>query len=145
MNIDILKMSFEDFQEIKKILITDFDDFWNENILTNELSNPNSYYVVAKNRNEILGFGGILQILDEATLTNIVVKKTSRRHGIGSLILQNLITTAINNKSNFITLEVSNNNTPAINLYKKYGFKEVGLRKKYYNHKEDAILMTKYI
>lgn len=44
-----------------------------------------------------------------------------------------------------ITLEVNINNIPAINLYKKYGFEKVGVRKKYYNNLEDALIMTKKI
>ena len=143
MNIDILKMSFQDFDEIKDSLADDFDNFWNKTVLKEELINPNSYYLVAKSENMILGFAGISQVLDEATLTNIVVRKDCRGHGIASLILEDLIRNAVANKASFITLEVNINNIPAINLYKKYGFEKVGLRKKYYNHKDDALLMTK--
>ena len=145
MNVDILKMTCDDFKEIQGFLSSDFDDFWDKNILRDELLNSNSYYLVAKNENMILGFGGISQVLDEVTLNNIVVKRNFRGLGIASILLDNLIKIAINNNSSFITLEVNINNKIAIHLYNKYGFKKVGLRKKYYNHKDDAILMTKIL
>ena len=143
MNIDILEMTFDDLEELKTSLLTDFDDFWNEQILKEELSNPNSHYLVAKQGNSILGFGGISQVLDEATLNNIVVKKDFRNLGIASIILENLILLATNNKASFITLEVNIHNASAIHLYKKYDFEQVGIRKKYYNYTDDALLMTK--
>ena len=57
-------------------------------------------------------------------------------------MLEELINLAKERKLKDITLEVNVNNIPAINLYKKYNFKEVGLRKNYYNNSEDAIIMT---
>lgn len=143
MNLDILKMTLMDLKQIDDSLLTDFDDFWNAEILKKELLNPNSHYLVAKQKDTILGFGGISQILDEATLTNLVVRKDSRNLGIASLMLENLISIAKNNKASFITLEVNIHNTSAIHLYEKYHFKQVGIRKKYYHHVEDALLMTK--
>lgn len=73
---------------------------------------------------------------------NIVVKKNKRNEGIGSALLKETIHISTKLKAKTITLEVNKNNEPAIKLYKKYGFEQVGLRKKYYNNKEDAILMT---
>lgn len=57
-------------------------------------------------------------------------------------MLEELIKTAKERGLNDITLEVNVNNIPAINLYKKYNFKEVGLRKKYYKNTDDALIMT---
>lgn len=80
MNIQISKMSLEDLEIIKDILVSDFDDFWTFNILKEELQCSNSHIIVAKNeKNEIIGFAGIKIILDEADLMNIVVKKNFRR------------------------------------------------------------------
>ena len=61
----------------------------------------------------------------------------------GSLLLENLINKA-KNSSILITLELNEKNLTAIHLYEKYGFKKVGLRKKYYDNKFDAYIMTKY-
>lgn len=140
---NILEMTIEDLNQIKDYLTTDFDEFWNYNVLKDELTSSNSKYIVAKNpNNTIVGFAGIKTILDEAELMNVVTKKSMRGKGIASLMLTHIISMCkINNIKN-LNLEVNCQNTIAINLYKKYNFKEVGLRKKYYNNTYDAILMT---
>ena len=66
MDFKIDKMSLEDLISIKDILTTEFDDFWNYEILKSELESTNSYFFVAKNiSGEIVGFAGIKVILDE--------------------------------------------------------------------------------
>ena len=72
-------MHFSDLEEIKNILQTDFDDLWNFEIFKEELGNTNSRYLVLRYENEIVCFGGIKIILDEATLMHIVTKKSKRR------------------------------------------------------------------
>ena len=140
--ISISIMNQTDLQEIKDILITDFDDFWKYEIFKEELANTNTKYLVLRYNNEIICFGGIKIILDEANLMNIVTKKIYRHQGLGSILLEKLITLAKENNCTSITLEVNENNLPAINLYNKYSFKEVGKRKKYYQNGDSAILMT---
>ena len=78
-NISISDMTLSDLDTIKDFLEKDFDDFWNYNIFKSELENINSRYFVTKIDDEIVGFAGILIILDEADITNIVVKKSYRR------------------------------------------------------------------
>ncbi|MBR6505197.1 MAG: ribosomal protein S18-alanine N-acetyltransferase [Clostridia bacterium] len=136
------KMDLNDLNIISPILQSDFDDFWNENILKLELENENSYYIVAKEDNDIVGFGGLWKSIDDIHLTNIVTKKNLRNKGIGKTILNELINQAKNFGYNIITLEVNENNLPALSLYKKFGFKEVGIRKKYYNNSDSAIIMN---
>lgn len=137
-------MTLSDLNEIKDILISDFDDFWNFNVLKSDLENQNSLYIVVRNEsNEIVGFGGIRLILDEADIMNIVTKKSFRNNGIGSIILQKLINLASDERLKSITLEVDENNKPAIHLYSKFGFKNIGIRNKYYNNTNNAIIMTK--
>ena len=143
-NIKIFRMTISDLELIKESLLLDFDDFWNFNTFKNELLNPNSKYIVAKINNEIVGFGGIWKAVDDVHITNIVTAKKYRRQNIGSILLSNLIEMS---KSEIgitsITLEVNSNNIPAIKLYEKFGFKKVGLRKKYYNNIDDAVIYTK--
>ena len=75
--VQITEMSLFDLENIKDILISDFDDFWNYNILKSELESSNSKYIIAKtNDGEIIGFAGIKIILDNADIMNIVVKKS---------------------------------------------------------------------
>lgn len=143
-NLEITLMNISDLEQIKDTLLSDFDDFWNYSTLKSELLNPNSKYVVTKKNNKILGFAGIWKSVDDVHITNIVVNKTFRNQKIGSLLLSKLIELAkLEPNISSITLEVNSNNTPAIKLYEKFGFKVVGLRKKYYNNIDDAIIYTK--
>lgn len=143
-NIQISKMDISDLEEIKDVLLSDFDDFWNVNTFKEELLNPNSKYIVAKINNKIVGFAGIWKSVDDVHITNIVTSKSFRNQHIGSMMLSNLIELAKNeNNITSITLEVNSNNIPAQKLYEKFGFKVVGLRKKYYNNIDDAIIYTK--
>ncbi len=77
-NFDIDFMKLDDLENIKDTLESEFDDFWNYNVFKSELENPNSTYFVVKCDGEIVGFAGILVVLDEADITNIVVKKSFR-------------------------------------------------------------------
>ncbi|MFQ6122294.1 MAG: ribosomal protein S18-alanine N-acetyltransferase [Dehalococcoidales bacterium] len=91
----------------------------------------------------IIGFAGIWVAADEAHLTNIAVRKRYQQQGIGELLLISMIDLAIELKANFITLEVRASNTPAQNLYHKYGFTQVGVRRGYYtDNREDGLLMS---
>lgn len=143
MDIEIRQMLLSDLETIKDYLISDFDDFWNYNILKEELISENSKYIVAiLNKTEIVGFAGIKIIFDEADIMNIVTKKTYRNVGIGSSLLEKLIVISKNLKLSSITLEVNEENISAIHMYKKFGFKSLGIRKNYYKDK-NGIIMTK--
>lgn len=148
MDIVITKMQLCDLEKLKENLTTDFDNFWTFSMLKQELENKqnlNSHYFVAKSNYEIVGFAGILTIIDEINIMNIVVKKSMRHLGIGSSLLKHIISYAKQTPSiTSITLEVNQTNTPAISLYQKYGFKQVGLRPKYYHNTYNALLMTLY-
>lgn len=144
MEIQISPMLISDLEEISPILLTDFDDFWTVSTLALEITNPNCHYLVARLGEEIVGFGGIFQIMDEIHLNNIVVKKANRNLGIGSILLQQLIALSQTKQAKSITLEVNEKNKYAISLYEKAGFITVGRRKQYYFHQDDAILMTLY-
>lgn len=142
-NIIITKMTEEDLNSIKDNLTTEFDDFWNYNVLHQEYLNDTSSIFVATTQNhEILGFISIQIIIDEATITNIVTKKDSRNTGIGSAMLDHIINYCKTQNLKNLTLEVNEKNTSALNLYKKYNFKQTGLRKNYYNGNENAIIMN---
>ena len=139
--VQITEMSLFDLENIKDILISDFDDFWNYNILKEELESSNSKYIIAKtNDGEIIGFAGIKIILDNADIMNIVVKKSWRNQGVGNLLLSNLISLCKKSNLSSLSLEVSENNLPAIHLYEKFGFKQIGVRKNYYHDKDGMIM-----
>ena len=138
-------MTINDLDKIANILNSEFDDFWNYNVFKSELENKNSKYIVAKINDKIVGFAGIWIAIDEAHITNIVTKKINRNTGIGKILLKNLINLCISLNLNSITLEVKESNIPAIKLYEKFEFKNLGIRKNYYNNTENAIIMTRIL
>lgn len=151
----IQTMSLHDLECIKPILIEQFDDFWNFNILEQNFNNINSIYFVAKSeegdsfgekKNEpdtILGFVGLLDTPIDIEVSNIVVRKDYRNFGIGQQLLNQTFEYASSKGKNLITLEVNENNHKAYSLYLKNGFIEIRRRKNYYNNIEDAIFMQK--
>jgi len=143
MNIE--KMTLEDFEVIKENLLNDFDEFWTANVLKSELENENSKYIVAKENNEIVGFAGIIITPIDIEITNIVTKKTNRKKGIGKQLLDRLIEMAKQKEFELMSLEVNEKNIAAIHLYENSGFKKIGIRKKYYNGVDNAIIMTKVL
>lgn len=91
----------------------------------------------------IVGFSGIWMMFDEAHLTNIAVRREYRGKGLGELLVIATIDLATQLKASFITLEVRASNLVAQNLYHKYGFVQMGIRKGYYlDNREDAIIMS---
>ena len=137
-------MTLSDFEEIKDILLEEFDNFWKPSILESELKSENSKYIVAKENGKIVGFAGLWFSPIDAEITNIVTKKSERKRGIGTLLLDKLIEMAKEANRDNISLEVNENNVAAGILYENAGFEIAGIRKNYYNGKENAIIMTKY-
>ena len=132
---NIRLMTLSDLESIKSILVTDFDNFWNYDVLKEELLSDYSKYYTIENisSNEIVGFSGIKIILDEAELMNIVIKKTYRNLGFASKLLDFLISICIKNNITSMFLEVSENNIFAKHLYSKFEFKQISVRENYYN------------
>ncbi len=143
-NIEISEMMISDLEIIKEKLESEFDNFWNYNILKREIESDISKIYVLKLGDEIAGFAAVSIVLDEAEITNIVVKKTYRGKKLSLFLMATLINSAINSNCKKIHLEVNKNNEIARNLYKNLGFNQVGLRKNYYKN-QDAILMTKIL
>lgn len=138
---EISIMTLKDYEVIKDKIQEEFDDFWTDSILKKELEDTNSKYIVIRKENEIVGFAGIWISPVDCQITNIVVRKTYRKQGIGCLLLERLIEIAKKTEFDILGLEVNEKNIPAIKLYEKYGFEKVGVRKRYYNNVDDAILM----
>ncbi|MCC8073157.1 MAG: ribosomal protein S18-alanine N-acetyltransferase [Clostridiales bacterium] len=119
-----------------------FANPWSREDLENQLSLDTSYFYVAEDNGKAVGYIGLQIFSGEGYVTNIAVLPQYRRQGIAEA----LICECIKNDMDFITLEVRQSNTVAINLYKKTGFENVGIRPKFYsNPDENAVIMTKYI
>ena len=91
----------------------------------------------------IIGFSGIWMMVGESHITNIAVRQQYHRQGIGELLLIATVDLSRELKAESMTLEVRESNTVAQNLYSKYGFTQVGLRRGYYlDNRENAIIMS---
>jgi ribosomal-protein-alanine N-acetyltransferase len=106
---------------------------------TNRLAN----YLVARADGEIVGYGGMWLMVDEAHITTFAVHPAWRRQRIGERLLLAFLDLAVARQAHEATLEVRLSNLPARRLYEKYGFRPVGLRPRYYSDdNEDALIMT---
>ena len=144
MNIGYNIFSEKDIEGIFEISNLSFNLPWSMESIKSEINNPLAKYIVAKDKetNKVLGFIGIWIILGEGDITNIAVHPNFRKLRIGEKLLSSMITLCESLDCNIINLEVRSSNLPAISLYKKFNFLEIGLRKGYYeDNKEDAILM----
>lgn len=94
-------------------------------------------------RPAILGYGGFWLMAGEAHISTIAVQPNWRRRGIGELLLVAMLDRATELGAEIATLEVRVSNVTARNLYHKYGFQQVGLRRRYYRDRdEDALIMS---
>ncbi|SHE66973.1 ribosomal protein S18-alanine N-acetyltransferase [Clostridium fallax] len=144
MDISLSFMTKEDIDGVLEISNSSFAIPWSKNSFELELENSFARYVIAKDKNKVIGFGGMWLIVDECHITNIAVHSDYRGNGVGSMILTKMISFCEENNILGLTLEVRKSNLIAKNLYKKFGFKEEGIRQKYYeNNGEDAIIMWK--
>lgn len=132
------KNNVEEVSNIEKLCI---ETPWGINELKSELTNKNAFYACVKKDGRIIGYGGIWLSVGTADITNIAVLPVFRRMGIGSLIVNALISEAHGKDIFEINLEVNENNEGAIALYEKCGFLRVGIRKRYYKNKDNAIIM----
>ena len=119
---------------------------WSESALRAELEKDNSRFFVAITKNEVSGYIGANNVLGEVYIDNIAVFYNYRGFGIGTTLLKHLINVSKEENCELVTLEVRESNTPARNLYEKLCFKEVGVRKNFYDQpKEDGIIYTLYL
>ena len=122
-----------------------FSTPWSENALSQELTNEGAVFFTAKKDGVVVGYMGMHCVCSEGHITNVAVHPDYRRKSIASTLINYFINHAKKNNFEFLTLEVRESNSVAISCYEKFGFREVGIRKKYYEHKEDAILMTLFL
>ena len=144
MNYNIIPMTGDHLDQVAELERRCFSDPWSRRMLSEHLENECAATLVALSENgTVLGYAGLLVVLDEGYITNVAVRPEYRRQGIAGELLAVFHRFAEGNKMAFLTLEVRDSNASARALYTKHGFKEVGVRKNYYDHpKEDAIIMT---
>lgn len=144
MNVTLNQMKASNLNDVLNVSSLSLKESWSRESLEKELSNPLAKYMVAEVNNKVVGFAGLWAICNEGHITNIAVHPNYRGQGIGSKLVESLIENSSSWYINSLTLEVRASNKIAQNLYKKYGFKEEGMRKHYYqDNNEDAIIMWK--
>jgi ribosomal-protein-alanine N-acetyltransferase len=113
---------------------------WTEGIFRDELEGPGRAYLVAEIADRIVGYGGLLLVIPEAHVTTVTVAPDHRGGRVGTRLMLNLATIAVESGATSLTLEVRISNLQAQALYQRFGMAPVGVRKRYYRD-EDALVM----
>jgi ribosomal-protein-alanine N-acetyltransferase len=117
---------------------------WSRTVFMTELDQARSgarHYVVARLGRSVVGYAGVMFAPDEAHVTNVAVAPAHRRAGIATRLLLELAGVAIARGCRSWTLEVRVGSTGAQELYRRFGFAPAGIRQRYYENVEDAIVM----
>ncbi len=140
----VRRMTAEDVPAVHRIETAAFACPWSAAAFASELrDNRVARYFVAADAGEVVAYGGMHVILDEAHVTNVAVRADRRGRGVGRLLMQALMRCASSLGAGYLTLEVRRSNAAAISLYRSLGFFQVSVRKKYYeDNGEDALLMV---
>jgi ribosomal-protein-alanine N-acetyltransferase len=140
-------MELSDLDQIMEIEKEAFTTPWSRNAFEMEITeNLLAKYIVAEVDGKVVGYAGIWLIIDEGHITNIAVKKEYQGQGIGKYLIMGLVDYCKRHSIINMTLEVRKSNIVAQNLYKKFGFKDCGIRPNYYaDDHEDAVIMWKTI
>ncbi len=141
--VSLESMQLADLPRVLEIEGQSFRTPWPHEAYMHELKeNRLAAYIVARVEQELVGYAGMWVIIDEAHITTIAVDPVHRGEHIGERLLVGLIDGALARGARWMTLEVRKSNVVAQRLYKKYGFREIGVRKGYYSdNREDAIVM----
>ncbi|WP_281181855.1 ribosomal protein S18-alanine N-acetyltransferase [Actinomadura macra] len=124
------------------------EDAWSEGMLRDELAEQprTRHYVVAEEQKEIIGYAGLAAAGGQADVQTIGVRADRRGAGIGAALLTELMDEAVRRESEAVFLEVRADNTGARRLYERFGFGQVGIRKRYYQPSNvDAIVMRRVL
>ena len=143
MNYKLVPMDKSHLPQVAALERICFNQPWSQALLEQELYNDMVSLVVAEGEDgTVLGYAAVQAVLDEGSLERIAVAPGFRRQGVAEALLGAFLRFG-RARLAFLTLEVREHNAPAIALYEKLGFREVGRRRNYYAaSREDAVLMT---
>ncbi|MGM0472201.1 MAG: ribosomal protein S18-alanine N-acetyltransferase [Bacillota bacterium] len=138
-------MTAEDIEKVVEIETESFSDPWSEATFKQELYRNNyAHYLVVKKEAEVLGYVGSWIFIAQSHLTTLAIGVEYRQQGLATFLLDQLMTYLSEWGVKEISLEVRVSNQPARELYRKHGFREVGVKENYYqDNQEDAVLMYK--
>ncbi|WKA55342.1 ribosomal protein S18-alanine N-acetyltransferase [Planococcus shixiaomingii] len=137
------KMTIEDIDAVYDIENLSFSLPWTKEAFFYEMvDNEHAYYVIAETDKGIVGYCGMWLVMDEAHVTNIAIRPDERGKKLGERLMMAAIEVAKDQGAMLMTLEARVSNHVAQNLYRKLGFKNGGIRKRYYSDNyEDALVM----
>lgn len=139
----VREMQLDDLSGVLVIENENFSVPWTEMGFFSFLMRNDTLFLVAEEKGEILGYMGIMMVLDEGEITNVSVSKNARRRGIGRALVKEMIHQMKTRGIQVLHLEVRKSNNAAIALYHTLGFVKDGERKLYYEAPaEDAVLMS---
>lgn len=141
---ELIPLQMELCEEVYEIAKNRIPEHWSLQGVKDILKYDNNIYYVVRllATGQVIAFGGIMVIADEAELLNIAVAEEYSRMGIADELMLQLTKTAKMQQTYRILLEVRESNIAAQRLYQKHGFQKIGERKDYYsNPKENAFIM----
>lgn len=133
------RLNESNLAEVARIEKESIECPWSFAVLEREIDNPD--FVVLEIDDKVIGYGSYYVTAGEANVNNIAVDLPFRGNGYSKLILTDLIAKAKSEGLSAMTLEVSEKNDVAINLYKSFGFMVEGKRKDYYPDGAAALIM----
>ncbi len=139
----IVSLNCEDCSIIANFFKENFSDGWTEEMLKSAFKAGRFYAFAAKTNEEIIGVITFSLSVDSADVEDVVVLKSQRGQGVGSALIEEALNKIRNAGIKKVFLEVRESNLPAIGAYKKFGFNEISVRKKYYLDGENALVMLK--
>lgn len=141
----VRRMVLEDVEQVHSIEVSTFPQPWSKGAFKREMTdNTHSIYMVIEEKDQILAYAGLWNIVGEGHITNIAVKKEKRGLGFGRKITEALIEEGQKAGIMAFALEVRVSNTVALKLYEGLGFDIAGIRKNFYEKpREDAYIMWK--
>ncbi len=145
-NINIVPMTADHLDALEQLERTCFSRPWSRKMLAEELDNECAAFLVAEDAatGEAVGYAGLLVAADEGYITNVAVFPPYRRRGVAGKLLDVFLRFARANHLAFLTLEVRPSNAAAIALYTRFGFREAGRCRNYYDlPREDALILTR--
>lgn len=139
----IRRMTEADTREIAELEADIFSMPWSRQGFVDTLAMPNVIFLAAYEGEELAGYCGVYMAADEGEITNVAVRESFRKRGIGERLVTELMEAAHAEGANHFLLEVRESNAAAIHLYEKLGFAVCGKRKRFYEcPSEDALVMS---
>jgi [ribosomal protein S18]-alanine N-acetyltransferase len=138
----IAPMRTRDIRAVLAIEQAVFPEPWTHRLFSEELAQRKTRaYRALWIGHDLVGYGGLMFVDDEAHVNSIAVEPGRQGTGLGKVLLLDLVDTALGRGSRHLTLEVRVGNEPAIALYRKFGMAPVGVRRGYYAAGDDALIM----